>query len=86
MKRLLEVLPGNICIFYLPQNSGPDILKGNDHRLKVPEPIFVSPPPPPATQLHFSFLVSAFFWSNSMTQVLGDPKAGKHVLEPSVPD
>lgn len=28
-----KVLPGTIFIFYLPQNNGPDILKGNDHRL-----------------------------------------------------
>lgn len=28
-----KVLPGTVFIFYLPQNSGPDILKGNDQRL-----------------------------------------------------
>lgn len=31
--QLRIVLPGTIFIFYLPQNSGPDILKGNDQRL-----------------------------------------------------
>lgn len=47
VKRLFEVLPVNTCFFYLPQNSGPDnILKGNDDRLKIPDPASVFPHTP----------------------------------------
>ena len=83
MTGVLEVLPGNICIFYLPQNSGPDILKGNDHRLiKSSQTCFCCPRAPP---LHFSLLVFAFFWFNFSKQILSDLKEGQPTPEQAFP-
>lgn len=87
MTRVLEVLPGNICIFYLPQNSGPDILKGNDHRLMTSSQTrFCFPPPTHAPPLHFSLLVFAFFWFSFSKQILCDLKEGKPMPEQGSPD
>lgn len=79
MKRVFEVLPGNICIFYLPQNSGPDnILKGNDHRLiKSSRTCFCFPP---------TSLLFAFFWFNFSKQILCYLKEGKRMPERSFPN
>lgn len=83
MKRVFKVLPGLICIFYLPQNSGPDILKGNDHRLIKSSPTCLCPPPPaphPFSSLYCSLLSSGLILQN---KILCDLREG--TPEPSKP-
>lgn len=83
--RVFEVLPGNICILYFPQNSGPDnILKGNDHRLiKSSQTCFCcSPYPSP----HLTSLVFTFFWINFSRQILGDLIEGNPMPEQALPN
>lgn len=70
------VLPGTIFIFYLPQNSGPDILKGNDQRLiKRFTMCFCLPTPYP---ICFSLLVFGFHLLQFSKQILCGLKEGKH--------